>query len=203
MKTDEIKKSFEKLQDKKEKAVSSGPHTLKSHHRSDSWMNNVTMRKLVQMFNLVPTSEDWRALGWLSNHSTILAETSEDGLESFKRKYRAIKGKNPRHVSVRDKWGAELRIVLDKPIPEFVQDNFKPILAVDEKANQSSRNVKEREKHSISINSVCWELLRIGFDIGNNHSRDVILSEIPSKHVPAFLEGRESGLIVFNPGRLE
>ena len=129
-------------------------------------------------------------LGYLVKHGFIEAIIPPDSKNGFDNNYYKIKNHYPsdeqsgyyvHHDNV-DKWGVEMR--LSFKMPSKIPTNelaFGSIVRIVNSPNES--------KLRINNNSLCWRLLEIGFDLGENHNLAIIEQNIPEQNRSDFITG--------------
>jgi len=133
----------------------------------------------------------FKTLGYLANRGFIEAIIPPKAKPGFDRYFRSIKGRNPysdekgyyvHHDPGVDKWGTEMRLTFKIPseFPEYELDFGDGVRTVD------SPNDDERR---INSNTLCWNLLILGFELGAEHRIEEIASMIPERYREAFREG--------------
>jgi hypothetical protein len=133
------------------------------------------------------TGNYFRTIGYLASRATIAAEVNPRCEQSFVERYTALKGKSPVYRLQEVKyyrWFLKMNIVCK--VPDFDYD-----LGYGVKFKTYKEGTGE-----IFNNNLIWELLEMGFDLGNTHDVDAIRNEVPEKYLGAFDEGYKSGVSV-------
>ena len=135
----------------------------------------------------------FRTLGFLASRITMMeAIVPYRGRAGFVRDYRTRTGVSPQeddigyyvHQEQVDKWGNELRVTFDAPGDELELLDFGPTVAVV--VNPSNRGLSWR----INRNAFWWDLIQLGFRMGNQQDIDVIRGRIPQVYREEFDNGR-------------
>ena len=139
----------------------------------------------------------FRSLGFLASRVTMMeAIVHPKAQAGFVDTYRTIVGRPPQvgaigyyvHQQEVDKWGNELRITFDASATELQVLDFGPGVAAVE--NPSGAETSWR----INRNSFWWDLLRVGFRMGNHQILDEIRDSIPQEYRGEFDDGTKAAL---------
>ena len=139
----------------------------------------------------------FRSLGFLASRVTMMeAIVPPKAQAGFVDTYRTIVGRPPQvgaigyyvHHQEVDKWGNELRITFDASATELQVLDFGPGVAAVK--NPSGADTSWR----INRNSFWWDLLRVGFRMGNHQILDEIRDRIPQEYKGEFDDGTTAAL---------
>ena len=131
----------------------------------------------------------FRTLGFLASRITMMeAIVPPKAQRGFVQTYRAITGNRPRdgvvgyyvHYERVDKWGNELRITFDASQDELQGLDFGP--GVEVVVNPGNVGISWR----INRNAFWWNLLRVGFKMGNHQNVGTIRQGVPQAYRSEF-----------------
>jgi len=134
-------------------------------------------------------------LGFLSRAGFIEAIIPPKSRGGFDLNYRQLKGRPPRrgqtgyyvhHSADVDKWGVEMRLTFPSNSPRPASELlFGWVYNIVDSPNPAELR--------INSNDLCYELLRLGFDLGSEHDVEAIEAHVPERFRPAFQAGRSAG----------
>ena len=147
--------------------------------------------------NLGRNRQYFQSLGFLASRMTMMeAIVPPKAQAGFVQTYREITGNAPQegaigyyvHHQQVDKWGNELRITFNASETELQTLDFGPGVAVV--ANPGNVNTSWR----INKNAFWWNLLRLGFRMGNQQVLDDIRERVPRNYKTEFDNGSNMAL---------
>lgn len=130
----------------------------------------------------------FKTVGFLSKHSFIEAIIPLKSKPGFDSTYCRIKGTYPRNGQAGyyihpdagvDKWGVEMRLTFPSRTP----------FALDFGRAYSPVSSPQPDEMRVNSNELCYWLLGMGFNLGNQHDIARITSNIPESYKVYFLEG--------------
>ena len=135
------------------------------------------IRKAYNTWKYNPTSKYYRTIGYLAVKASIFAEVNHLKEDYFIRRYKDLKGKDPKYCVQQDcnRWGLKLDIRCIHPDFDYELDGL------------------IWDGLEIRKNNFAWALLEMGFDLGHNHDIEKIRSEIPEEHLDSFDNGMAIG----------
>lgn len=140
----------------------------------------------------VQNRQYFRSLGFLASRITMMeAIVPPRAQRGFVQTYREITGTPPRdgavgyyvHYEQVDKWGNELRITFDASVTELEGLDFGP--NVEPVENPGNVGISWR----INRNAFWWNLLGLGFSMGNYQEVNTIRQRIPHAYQNDFENG--------------
>ena len=139
----------------------------------------------------------FQSLGFLASRITMMeAIVPPRAQAGFVQTYREITGNAPQDGAVGyyvhrpqvDKWGNELRITFDASDTELQDLDFGT--GVEVVVNPGNVNTSWR----VNRNAFWWNLLRLGFRMGNQQAFDVIRERVPQDYKGEFDNGTKMAL---------
>lgn len=126
----------------------------------------------------------FKTLSYITNNGFIEAIIPPKSKSGFDNAYSSVKGCYPNterkgyylhHDENVDKWGVEMRLTFT--IPNSVpldRLEFGPGIDIVRSPNANERR--------INSNALCWRLMELGFDLGSEHSLEMIRGNIPENY---------------------
>jgi len=133
----------------------------------------------------------FRTLGYLSKSCMIEAIIPPKSKIGFDSNYSRIKGHSPPkghagyyiHDNTVDKWGVEMRLTFT--IPNSIE-----IDELDFGASVTIVKSPNPDELRINSNQFCYNLLKMGFDLGSTHNINAIENNVPERFRHDFQEGK-------------
>ena len=137
--------------------------------------------------NYIKNEKYFRTLGYLCGHGFIEAIIPYKSKAGFDNTFMRIKGRLPCqdengyyiHNPAVDKWGVEMRLTFTKTETSIL----------DFGGSYTIVNSPDQTKLRINSNELCYHLLQIGFNLGEQHDASKIRANIPERFKSAFEEG--------------